>query len=105
METITIIEYNNLSTKEQKNFTGIVKWNNDNIEYFKNGKWHREDGPAMIWQSGGKSWYFKGKLHNLNGPAKIYPDGREGYFIHGEPTTKEAVEFLRDLYKLKNIKL
>jgi hypothetical protein len=104
MKTITENKWYTLSFKERDSYTGIVKWDNDNIEYRKNGKWHREDGPAIIWQSGYKSWYFKGKRHNLNGPAIIYPDGREGYFIHGEPTTKEALQFYIDLLKLKEMK-
>ena len=26
-----------------------------------NGKWHREDGPAVEWSDGSKSWYLHGK--------------------------------------------
>lgn len=34
-----------------------------NKTWFKNGKLHREDGPAIETSDGSKYWYFKGKLH------------------------------------------
>jgi hypothetical protein len=103
MKRITELDFYNLSTKEQKNFTGIVKWNNGDIEYYKNGKWHREDGPAIIYFDGYQEWCLEGKLHNLNGPAIIYSDGREEYWINGKQITKEAVELYADLLKLKKL--
>jgi hypothetical protein len=105
MKTITNNEYYNLSYKEREKFVGIVKDHNGAIFYYKDGYFHREDGPAIIYSEKHKTWYFEGLLHNLNGPAKIWPDGREEYFIHGKPTTKEAFEFLRDLCQLKNVKI
>lgn len=48
-------------------FTGIVheyyldKLNVFAIIYFENGKLHREDGPAIIYNSGLKKWYFQGE--------------------------------------------
>jgi hypothetical protein len=30
--------------------------------YWENGKKHREDGPAVIWEDGEKKWYLKGQL-------------------------------------------
>jgi hypothetical protein len=104
MKTITTEEFYKLSTEEQDSFTGIIYWGYGTIEYYKNGLLHREDGPAVITNKDYKEWWNEGLLHNLNGPARIYPDGREGYFIHGEPTTKEALEFLRDIMKYKGIK-
>jgi hypothetical protein len=103
MKTITEIEYWFLSMKERENFTGIVKWHDNSISYIKNNLCHREDGPAYIGCYGTKAWYFEGLLHNLNGPARIFPDGREEYWVYGNPTTKEAIEFLRDMIKLKAI--
>lgn len=40
-------------------------------EWCKNGKLHRENGPAIIGCSGSKSWCINGKLHRENGPAFI----------------------------------
>jgi hypothetical protein len=29
--------------------------------WYKNGVWHREDGPAIIWKNGDKAYYLNGK--------------------------------------------
>jgi hypothetical protein len=105
MKTITENEWHALSNKERNLFTGIVKWNNGSVSYFENGNLHRLDGPAVTNTQGYKSWHFKGKRHNLNCPARIYSDGYAEYWIYGKPTTKVAVDFLRDICKLKNIEL
>jgi hypothetical protein len=53
-------------------FTGVFKnmWNYS-INFFKNRKHHREDGPAVIflitkWQKSSWSWYYKGVLFGHN---------------------------------------
>jgi hypothetical protein len=38
----------------------------------KNGKLHREDGPAVEYADGSKKWYLNGKLHREGGPAVEY---------------------------------
>jgi hypothetical protein len=80
MKTITHQEYLDMSFSKQNKFTGIVKYPRGTIIYFKNGRYHREDGPAVILSS-----------NNMQ------------YWIYGEHTTKEAVELLRDMIKLKGI--
>lgn len=40
-------------------------WTNEKMEF------HREDGPAVVWENGCKNYYVNGKLHRLNGPAVI----------------------------------
>ena len=42
-------------------------WMNDK------GQMHREDGPAVIRESGYKYWYKNGKQHRTDGPAVEYP--------------------------------
>lgn len=37
--------------------------------WYLNGKIHREDGPAVEYDSGDKFWYKKGTLHREDGPA------------------------------------
>ena len=61
---------------------GTKYWNRD-------GKFHREDGPAIEWASGTKEWYRDGKLHREDGPAVVDANGykcwyRDGAFIRGE---------------------
>ena len=58
----------------------------------KKGKYHRENGPAVICKDGTKEWYLNGIRHNLNGPAVIYSNGFKEYWIDGEEFTKEQFE-------------
>ncbi len=57
------------------NFTGIVEAENGAIVWLKNGKKHRENGPAAEWANGNKYWYIEGKRHRIDGPAVEHPDG------------------------------
>ena len=41
---------------------------------------HREDGPAIIYESGTKQWFFNGLYHRLDGPAIIHFDGLEEWY-------------------------
>jgi hypothetical protein len=102
MKTITEKEW-----YKAKNYTGIVKFTNGDVFYLKNSKWHREDGPAIIHNSGYKAWRFEGLLHNLNGPAEILSDGTKRYWINGklieDCTSDEAFFLYLDMLKLKKI--
>ena len=40
-----------------------------------NGKFHREDGPAVEYKDGTKIWFFDGEYHRLDGPAYICNNG------------------------------
>lgn len=55
----------------------VIKHQNAKIYTFE-GKIHREDGPARIWdggykKSGGESWWFQGEKHRnpYDGPAHL----------------------------------
>ena len=56
--------YNYFEQKET--FTGVVKDKYNNIYYYLNGKWHREDGPSIEWDDGDFSWYLNGILYGSN---------------------------------------
>jgi hypothetical protein len=54
----------------RNNFTGIVEDSDGEnfisivlFRYFKNGKYHREDGPTIEWVDGTKFWYLDGNLY------------------------------------------
>ena len=49
-----------------------------------NGKFHREDGPALEDANGNKWWYLNGKLHRENGPAVEYADGDKYWYLNGK---------------------
>jgi hypothetical protein len=50
--------------------------------WYKNGVYHREDGPAIRHRNN-FVWYKEGQLHNLNGPAIINGGGPKEYYIDG----------------------
>jgi len=53
--------------------TGIVIWPNGTKEWRINGKYHREDGPAIEWIDGSKEWFLNGKLvYSLLEPLRDY---------------------------------
>ena len=47
---------------------GIIT-NSETTTYYKNGKIHREDGPAIEWINGNKHWLLSDRLHRTDGPA------------------------------------
>jgi hypothetical protein len=55
-----IIEANTLPD----NFTGIAEDNNGDKFWFRNGKYHREDGPAIEYSNGDKEWYLNNKQYS-----------------------------------------
>jgi len=65
------------------NFTGIVAFTDGEKEWYKEGKIHREDDPAVEYSDGRKAWYKEGKRHRLDGPAFEYPDGYKEWWIEG----------------------
>ena len=48
-----------------ENFTGVVRDVLGDLTYFKDGKWHRDDGPAVIFKSGRLSWFLFGKEYSF----------------------------------------
>ena len=49
----------------------------------KNGKFHREDGPAVIDSNGTKEWHLKGERHREDGPADIDSNETEVWRVDG----------------------
>jgi len=66
-----------------KALTTIVK-ENGSQSWLINGKYHREDGPAMIDADGSQYWYQNGNLHREDGPAYIGADGIQEWLINGK---------------------
>jgi hypothetical protein len=70
---------------------------------FDGSKLHREDDlPAVEYPSGIKHWYKNGKKHRETGPAVVWPDGDRSYFLEGEffYTEKNFYKKLREADKL-----
>jgi hypothetical protein len=45
--------------------------------------YHREDGPAAIYNDGSNAWYVNGRCHREDGPAVIYSDGDLEWGLNG----------------------
>lgn len=53
------------------------------ISYFnEQGERHREDGPAVEYNDGGKEWWVNGKLHREDGPAVEHKSGYDKYYFN-----------------------
>jgi len=67
-----------------------------NKEWYLNGKYHREDGPAIEWANGAKSWYLNGELHREDGPAIEHANGDKSWFLNGELHREDgpAIEYI-----------
>ena len=65
------------------NYTGIIEYVFGTTCYYLNGKYHREDGPAVIYPDGTLHYYLNGELHREDGPAIIYPGGNI-YYLNGK---------------------
>ena len=60
-----------------------------------NGKYHREDGPAVERANGTKKWYLHGEQHREDGPAVEYANGAKEWYLHGKRHREDgpAIEF------------
>ena len=83
MEPIKVNKYQEYIRKHRR-FTGCLIDKDNDIYWFKNGKFHREDGPAVEWTDGSKFWYKNGLLHREDGPAIEYTDGDKAWRLNGE---------------------
>jgi hypothetical protein len=54
-----------------------------------NGKYHREDGPAVEYADGDKEWYLNDELHREDGPAIEWANGYKEWYLNGEEVTEE----------------
>lgn len=72
------------------------QYNQRTVWYDDFGDRHRDDAPAIIWDSGVEEYYHHGMKHRVDGPAEIWPDGSVGYWINGcVPTTFRDMVFLK----------
>jgi hypothetical protein len=60
--------------------------------WYKDGKLHRDDGPAYEGIDGTKMWFANSQIHRIGGPAIIHPDGSEEFWIKGQFMTPAAYD-------------
>jgi hypothetical protein len=70
--------------------------------HYKNGKKHKEDGPAWI-RRGTIGYYKEGKIHREDGPAIINNDGRRFYYLEDirYPNPNSELDWLLTVKKWK----
>ncbi len=76
--------------------------------YTRDGKAHREDGPALIYSDGYNEWYFDGQLHREDGPAVEYANGTKEWWLNGERHRVDGPAFIHpcgDSYWYQNNRL
>ena len=83
-ETRYKIKYLNKDGKRHREDGPAIIYSNGRKEWYINGKLHREDGPAIIYSNGRKDWYINGKLHRTDGPARIWANGIKEWWINGK---------------------
>ena len=69
--------------------------------WYRHGKLHREDGPAVEYVNGEKQWYLDDKLHRKDGPAIEYANGFNLWFINNKLIDCASQEEFEKLIKLK----
>ena len=60
-------------------------------EWYLNGKFHREGGPAIEHPGGYKEWYLNGKWSREDGPAIECPDGTKQWYLNDEEVHPETL--------------
>ena len=66
-----------------------IEWKDGTKEWWLNGTYHREDGPAVEWPNGTKGWWVKGKKHREDGPAIEWWNGSKHWYVNGVQHTEE----------------
>ena len=54
----------------------------------ENKKFHRINGPAIVYRYSGEEWRINGNNHRLDGPSIIWTSGDSDWYIHGECTRR-----------------
>jgi hypothetical protein len=84
----TAKEWRNEQGKYHREDGPAVEYTDGTKMWYLNGKPHRLDGPAYETVSGDKVWYADGKLHRLDGPAVVYSDSDNLYYVDDKQYSK-----------------
>src|SRR5580692_5782025 len=63
---------------------------NGNKEWYHNGLWHRDNGPAIECANGDKYWYQNGLCHRDDGPAVETVKGDKEWWSNGKRYRKDG---------------
>ena len=68
-----------------------VLYTNGTQFWYKEGERHRTDGPAAVRTNGSEAWYINGKPHRTDGPAVVYADGTQHWYINDKKLTEQEI--------------
>ena len=92
-------EFNKLPVNQR---TGCFRFTNGSKRWYKEGKLHREDGPAFESVGGTKEWFKEGILHRLDGPAREFANGDISWYIDGKRYYSER-DYKARIASMKNV--
>lgn len=78
-------------------FTGLIVVPKFRKIYKTNGRFHREDGPAVIWNDGGMEWWLNGKLHREDGPAIQRASNWKQWWVNGDFVHQNDEAYIKPL--------
>lgn len=67
-----------------KKYTGKAVTIFGEVCYFKDGKLHRENGPAITHLNGSYKWCLNGEKHRINGPAVYVKGVGKEWWVNGD---------------------
>ena len=82
-----------------------VEWTDGSKYWYKEGKCHRDDGPAIERANGTKYWYKEGRRHRDDGPACEWADGDKFWYIDGIYIKEENFNYIIKGLKNKLMRL
>jgi hypothetical protein len=92
---ILINEFGSKYYHKDKEMTILHREDGPAIEYetgdkcwVVDGKRHRLDGPAVVWADGSRFWWRNDTLHREDGPAVEYADGDKEWWLEGREYTE-----------------
>ena len=75
----------------------VLKIDSFGVKRWKlNGKFHREDGPAIEYPNGDKFWYYNGFHHRMDGPA-VTQHGIDYWLIYDHDITEKITKWAEEL--------
>ena len=84
---------------EHPNFTGCLIDSYNDIAWYKDGKRHRDDGPAIECANGNKEWLKNGKMHREDGPSWECANGDKLWYLNDKQYAEQ--EWLITMRKIK----
>ena len=92
--------------KSVRNNQPTYRLNYGDFVWELNGKYHREDGPAIECANGTRWWYLHGKNHREDGPAVEWYTGTREWYWRGkrlEVRSQEEFEKLKPRLLIQDI--